>query len=85
MARKTESPDQLSLLKRELKEKNLGRLYFFYGEESFLRSHYLAQVRKQLLERYGYPQVACWSSGQVGEVLWFTRLFQEGECTGRID
>ena len=50
MARKSEAPDQLSQLKQELKQKNLGRLYFFHGEESFLRSHYLQQVKKQLLD-----------------------------------
>lgn len=50
MARKTEAPDSLQMLKQELKNKTLSRLYFFHGEESFLRNHYLAQVKKQLLD-----------------------------------
>src|SRR5699024_11660336 len=29
---------------------NLGRLYFFHGEETFLLHHYLAQMKKQLLD-----------------------------------
>ena len=50
MAKKPEAPDQLAQLKRSLKDKNLDRLYFFHGEEAFLRNHYLEQVKKQLLD-----------------------------------
>ena len=42
--------DGVSLLKAALKEKNPGRLYFFYGEESYLRSYYLETLKKQLLD-----------------------------------
>lgn len=40
----------LQILKSGLKEKHLDRLYFFYGEETFLLNHYLTQVRKNLLD-----------------------------------
>ena len=47
---KTEQPGGLSLLRQELKSKNLGRMYFFYGEETFLMNHYLGMIRKLLLD-----------------------------------
>lgn len=50
MAKKTAQPSGLPELKAELKAKNLGRLYFFHGEEVFLLNHYLAQMRKQLVD-----------------------------------
>ena len=50
MAKKEISPTALSDLKQALKQKELGRLYFFYGEESFLMNHYLTQVKKLLLD-----------------------------------
>lgn len=36
-------------LKADLKAGNLARLYFFFGEESYLRETYLEQIEKQLL------------------------------------
>ena len=50
MAKKTAASDGLQDLKRELKSKELGRLYFFHGEEVFLLHHYLGQMKKQLLD-----------------------------------
>ena len=50
MAKKTVQSSGLQQLKTALKEKNLGRLYIFHGEETFLLTHYLGQVRKQLLD-----------------------------------
>ncbi len=50
MAKKEISSTALSDLKQALKQKELGRLYFFYGEESFLMNHYLTQVKKLLLD-----------------------------------
>ncbi len=50
MAKKTGTPNGLQTLKAELKSKELGRLYFFHGEETFLLSHYLNQIKKQLLD-----------------------------------
>ena len=49
MAKKQEVND-LQELKQQLKNKNLGRLYVFHGEEVFLLNHYLGQIRKQLLD-----------------------------------
>lgn len=50
MAKKTEVNDGLSQLKADIKSKNPGRLYFFYGEESFLLNHYLTSLRNLLLD-----------------------------------
>lgn len=40
----------LPVLKASIREKKLGRLYFFYGEEAFLRNHYLGQMKKLLID-----------------------------------
>lgn len=37
-------------LKQDLKAGTLGTLYVFYGQESYLREHYLGQVRKALID-----------------------------------
>ena len=50
MARKSDTGGGLQELKQALKNKNLGRLYFFHGEETFLLHHYLGQMKKQLLD-----------------------------------
>lgn len=50
MAKKEEKHTALQELKLHLKSKDLQRLYFFYGEETFLLNHYLGQIKKQLLE-----------------------------------
>ena len=51
MAKKTASAgNALQELKTQLKNKDLGRLYFFHGEETFLLNHYLNQIKKQLLD-----------------------------------
>lgn len=50
MAKKTVQSSGLQQLKTALKEKNLGRLYIFHGEETFLLTHYLGQLKKQLLD-----------------------------------
>ena len=50
MAKKQPSPSGLSELKMALKQKALGRLYFFHGEETFLLHHYLGQMKKLLLD-----------------------------------
>lgn len=38
-------------LKKDLKEKKLGRCYVLYGEEDYLRLYYFRQMKKQLLDR----------------------------------
>ena len=50
MAKKEEKHSGLQELKQALKNKDLGNLYFFHGEETFLLHHYLGQIRKQLLD-----------------------------------
>ena len=50
MAKRTAAPNGLQELKFQLKNKDLGRLYIFHGEEVFLLNHYLGQMRKQLLD-----------------------------------
>lgn len=50
MAKKPPAGNDLQELKQALKSKNLGRLYVFHGEETFLLHHYLEQMKKQLLD-----------------------------------
>lgn len=50
MARKQPSGNALQMLKTQLKNKDLGRLYVFHGEETFLLHHYLEQMKKKLLD-----------------------------------
>lgn len=61
MAMKDEKPNMLPMLKAAIKEKKLGRLYFFHGEEGFLRNHYLSQMKKilvdELTESFNYHKL----------------------------
>ena len=43
MAKKkqTDAPDGFAVFKQDLKTESFGRLYFFHGEEHYLRDHYL--------------------------------------------
>ena len=72
MAKKPAQTNALSELKTALKNKDLGRLYFFHGEETFLLHHYLGQMKKQLLDPNGgddpaaCPDGACKFSGNPG-------------------
>lgn len=50
MAKETAQPNGLQILKKAIKDKNIGRLYFFYGEETFLLNYYLEQLRKMLVD-----------------------------------
>ena len=50
MAKKQEKDTSLQELKADLKNKEIRRLYFFHGEESFLLNHYLTQMKKQILD-----------------------------------
>ncbi|MBR4017809.1 MAG: DNA polymerase III subunit delta [Oscillospiraceae bacterium] len=50
MAKKTEQPSMLQTLKEQLKQNAPARLYFFYGEETFLLHHYLKQLKKALID-----------------------------------
>ena len=50
MAKKPAPGGNLQELKTQLKNKDLGRLYIFHGEEVFLLHHYVEQMKKQLLD-----------------------------------
>lgn len=50
MAKKLLSDGAFQSLKAAVRNKNMDRLYFFYGEESFLMSYYLETIRKLLLD-----------------------------------
>jgi len=50
MAKKQAAPNGLQELKVSIKNKTLGRLYFFHGEETFLLNHYLGQMKKLTLD-----------------------------------
>ncbi len=50
MAKGSEQSESFRELKTALREKRPERLYFFYGEETFLLQHYLQQLRKLLLD-----------------------------------
>lgn len=39
----------VEILKKQLKEKNIGNLYLFYGPEEYLKKYYLASIEKCLL------------------------------------
>ena len=47
MAKKENDNVALQELKAAIKAKNIGNLYFFHGEETFLLHHYLEQLRKK--------------------------------------
>ena len=50
MAKKQQEEMGLPQLKQALKNKDLERLYWFFGEETFLMHHYLEQMKKLLLD-----------------------------------
>lgn len=50
MALKPTQSGSLQALKAQLKTKEFARLYFFYGEETFLLHYYLEQIKKNLID-----------------------------------
>ena len=50
MAMQQDQMEGIQKLKAALKEKRAERLYVFYGEETFLLSYYLQQLKKMLVE-----------------------------------
>ena len=50
MAKKQDKDESLQELKNHLKTKQIARLYFFYGEETFLLNHYLTKLKGILLD-----------------------------------
>jgi len=50
MAKNYQQTSSLQELRTALRQKTPERLYFFHGEESFLKQHYLEQLRKLLID-----------------------------------
>ena len=50
MAKPKAAGEELNRLKQQIKNKEVGRLYFFFGEEAFLLEYYLGQMKKLLLD-----------------------------------
>ncbi len=50
MAKQTAQSDEFGRLKAAIKNRELGRLYFFHGEEVFLLNHYLNEMKKKTME-----------------------------------
>ena len=50
VAKKVENPNAIQELKKAIREKNTQRLYIFHGEETFLLSYYVQQLKKLLVD-----------------------------------
>lgn len=50
MAKQQTESGAIQALRNEIKEKKIGRLYFFHGEETFLLHYYLEQIKKALVD-----------------------------------
>ncbi len=50
MAGRTAEQTALRVLKEDIRQGTPGRLYFFYGEETFLLHHYLKQLQKVIVD-----------------------------------
>ncbi|MBR5471302.1 MAG: DNA polymerase III subunit delta [Oscillibacter sp.] len=61
MAKKTTKNEAFQKFKADLKAGNVGCAYIFHGEESYLREHYLGEVRKLLIptgfEEFNYHKL----------------------------
>ena len=49
-------------LKSDLSTGNIGQVYIFYGEESYLREYYLGEIKKKLVpagfEEFNYHRLS---------------------------
>jgi len=76
---KQQTPNNAGLqrLKQDIKTGAFGRLYFFYGEENYLREHYLSVLRKKLtagpMEEFNYRRL-------TPEMVSFTALTEAVEA-----
>lgn len=73
MAKRMEAGGGLQTLKGDLKQKDIGRLYFFHGEETFLLHHYLGQLRKLLLD----PLTESFNFHRLNSETFDTRVFAD--------
>ena len=73
MAKRMEAGGGLQTLKGDLKQKDIGRLYFFHGEETFLLHHYLGLLRKLLLD----PLTESFNFHRLNSETFDTRVFAD--------
>lgn len=52
MAKQTVDNGGFERLKTDLKQGTLGNFYIFYGEEAYLRTYYLEQLKKKLIDEF---------------------------------
>lgn len=61
LAKNEQTSTGLQELKKAIKEKNIGNFYVFYGDETFLKTHYLEQIRTQrtdeITESFNYRKL----------------------------
>ena len=54
-------------LKSDLSAGNIGQVYIFYGEESYLREYYLGEIKKKLVpagfEEFNYHRLSGGADG----------------------
>ena len=59
--KETSNQDSLQKLKKDIREKTIGNLYVFFGEETFLKTHYLELIRRQrtdeITESFNYRKL----------------------------
>ena len=49
--------DAAAVLRRELKARHLQSAYLFYGEEEYLKRHYIREIVRLFESRFGAPDV----------------------------
>lgn len=75
MATKSQQTGKLPELKKAIRDGCLARLYIFYGEEAFLRNHYLSQMKKILIdpltESFNYTKLTeeTFSTQQLADIV----------------
>lgn len=75
MAKKQAPDTGLRDLKQDLKNKKPGRLYFFYGEETFLLSYYLDKLKKLILD----PVTESFNFHRFNEENWSITEFSDAQ------
>lgn len=57
-------------LKSDLSAGNIGQVYIFYGEESYLREYYLGEIKKKLVpagfEEFNYHRLSGQDADDAG-------------------
>lgn len=87
MAKEPETENNLQLLKNAIRQKQPARLYFFHGQEVFLRNHYLNQLKKLLIddltESFNYHKLSkeTFSVGDLSDILQYPPMMAERTLT----